>query len=743
MFVNVAFPIASYQEFTYSVPAALEKSISVGSRVSAKLGKRQLIGLVVAILKETKFTGSVKPVDALVDDQPVLNESLWHLIQWMSRYYMTPIGQAVKTALPDTLSTKYQPPTKWVVNIKSHDYDILELEKRAPTQAQVLKHLEQLKEPVPVTEFNMLASSPLTVCRNLADKNLVSLEEVMELPDITGFTFNPIHKEIVFSEAQHAVISSITDSIQNEKFKPYLLHGVTASGKTEIYIDIAHKTLDSGRSVIILLPEIALTPQIAGRFRAVFGDKVALWHSKLSAAARAWTWKGICRGDFNVVIGARSAVFTPLNDLGLIVVDEEQESSFKQDSLAPRYHARDVALMRGKLQKAAVVLASATPSFESYYNQLHDKFSYFHLQERFGGARYPHVKIVDMLKEQEESGKFDQIFSGLLLDKIDDRLKKNEQILLLQNRRGFAPILRCHDCGSVVMCKNCQISMTYHIKGTVLQCHYCGHSLEKRPEQCDTCGSPEFDLQGTGTQKVEELIKENFPKSVVARLDVDSVRTGKNLVSILKKFEKGDINILLGTKMIAKGLDFKNVTLVGIINADTGLYLPDFRSGERVFQLIYQAAGRAGREKKPGEVIVQTYSIDDPVIKYATRLDLKSYYNIALNQRQELNYPPFSWLAKIEFTGLNKTKVEQYAKRICAKLPSNIKGMEVLGPAWCYREKLRNRFRMQLVIKSYKQLDTNGYNLHSVLNKYFLEAGHSRTRSGIKTIIDVDPTTLL
>ena len=230
---------------------------------------------------------------------------------------------------------------------------------------------------------------------------------------------------------------------------------------------------------------------------------------------------------------------------------------------------------------------------------------------------------------------------------------------------------------------------------------------------------------------------------MVARLDVDSVRTGKNLVSILKKFEKGDINILLGTKMIAKGLDFKNVTLVGIINADTGLYLPDFRSGERVFQLIYQAAGRAGREKKPGEVIVQTYSIDDPVIKYATRLDLKSYYNIALNQRQELNYPPFSWLAKIEFTGLNKTKVEQYAKRICAKLPSNIKGMEVLGPAWCYREKLRNRFRMQLVIKSYKQLDTNGYNLHSVLNKYFLEAGHSRTRSGIKTIIDVDPTTLL
>jgi primosomal protein N' (replication factor Y) len=443
------------------------------------------------------------------------------------------------------------------------------------------------------------------------------------------------------------------------------------------------------------------------------------------------------------VIGARSAVFAPLKNLGLIVVDEEQESSFKQDSLAPRYHARDVAIMRGKLQNAAVILASATPSLESYYNQLHGKFFYFHLNERFGGAKYPRVRIVDMLKEREESGKFDQIFSGLLLDKIDDRLIKGEQILLLQNRRGFAPILRCDDCGTVAMCPNCQISLTYHIKGTVLQCHYCGFALDKRPDQCDACGSPEFTLQGTGTQKVAELIKTNFPESVTARLDVDSVRSGRNLVDILQNFEKGKIDILLGTKMIAKGLDFENVTLVGIINADTGLYLPDFRSGEHVFQLIYQAAGRSGRQKKPGEVVVQTYSADDPVIKYATRLDLKSYYNIALNQRRELNYPPFSRLVKIEFTGSDRNRVEKVAQTKCAELPKNLKGMEIIGPAWCYREKLRNKYRSQLVIKSYKHLDPNGNKLHMLLDEYFTDTEQTPKNRGIKTIIDVDPSTLL
>jgi primosomal protein N' (replication factor Y) len=441
------------------------------------------------------------------------------------------------------------------------------------------------------------------------------------------------------------------------------------------------------------------------------------------------------------VIGARSAVFSPLKNLGLIIIDEEQESSFKQEAPAPRYHARDVALVRGRLEKATVVLASATPSLESYYNHISGKLEYLHLSKRFGGAKYPQTHIVDMIQDQEESGKYGLIISGLLQDKIEDRLSKGEQIILLQNRRGYSPVMRCGDCGEVVSCNHCNVSLTFHKKNKKLICHYCGFTPKRISDSCKACQSPNMKFFGTGTQRVEDILADTFPKAKIERLDLDTTKSGTKITKILQSFDKGEIDILLGTQMIAKGLDFGNATLVGIINSDLGLHLPDFRAGERIFQLIYQASGRAGRGEKLGEVVIQTYNSENPVIKKAAQLDLKSYYNIILSERKELNYPPFSWIAKIVFTGPEYKTVEKISFRIVQNLKGKFKGLEVLGPAPCYFEKLRGNYRSQIVFKISKTLDANGGKLHTFLEKNFFETQHKI--GNIKMNINVNPVSLL
>lgn len=743
MFAEIAFPISSYQTFTYRVPDALQDEVSVGVRVKAPLGRRQAQGIITGLAEESQFKGKTRSLSSVVDPEPVLDQSLWELITWMSRYYATPLGQVAHAALPNKLSANYSPPTRWTVKFRRHPDNPETLRKRAPVQARVLEYIAQFSDPVSMNELGNMASSPLTICRELDAKDYVELTETIHLPDITGFTFAPVHKDITFNDHQNSVLTELTSAINSKKFAPSLLHGVTGSGKTEIYIEIARQVLAQKRSVILLLPEIALTPQIAGRFRATFGDDVALWHSKLTAAVRAWTWKRICQGQFKVIIGARSAVFAPVKNLGLIVIDEEQETAYKQESPAPRYHARDVALMRGKISQATVVLASATPSLESYYNHIQGKFRYLHLPERFGGAKYPHVHVVDMTAEKEESGKIEQIFSGLLLDKIESRLTRKEQVILLQNRRGYAPILRCRDCGAVEMCPHCQISLTYHRVGENLRCHLCGYERREIPTACPQCDSPNLRLFGTGTQKVEDLLQETFTRARITRLDVDTTRSGRTLTKALQDFSEGKIDILLGTQMIAKGLDFAKATLVGIINGDTGLFLPDFRSGERIFQLIYQASGRAGRADLPGEVVVQTYSPDNPVIKHATRLDLKTYYNIALNERQALNYPPFSWLAKLEINGKQKSRVEAAAKQIRSGLRQRYRGLDILGPAFCYRERLRSQYRMQIVFRSRKDHDPNGAQLQRFLQSNFGAENKNRRKAGAHSFLDVNPVSLL
>jgi len=745
MFVEVAFPISSFQTFSYKVPSELLKNINVGTRVIAQLGRRKAQGIVINLSKTCLYKGNIKFIVEVIDEVPVITSEIWSLVEWMSKYYITPKGQVAKAVLPTNLSMRYVPPRKWYVkpNLIIDKEKLYQLKLRAPQQFKLQKFIFNFQHPIKVTSLKEQTSNPLKICQALNKKGFVSLFQKMSFPDVTGFSFSPITKTILFNSDQKNAVDIITQSLITKKYSPFLLHGVTGSGKTEIYIELVRRCLEQNRSAIILLPEISLTPQIAGRFKAVFGDKVALWHSKLTQAQRTWTWKEISRGSFQVIIGARSAIFSPVKKLGIVVIDEEQEPSFRQDAPAPRYHARDVALMRGKIEGSTVILSSATPSLESYYNYLKEKLTYIYLPKRFGGAKYPIVHVVDMLTDQNESGKYGLVLSGLLQDKIEDRLKKNEQVILLQNRRGYSPVIRCFDCGETVLCPFCRVSLTYHQEDANLKCHFCGHVENGKREVCALCGGSDLKYFGTGTQRVESLLKKTFPYSTIKRLDMDTAKDPSKLTSILENFYNGEIDILLGTQMIAKGLDFPNATLVGIINADLGLHLPDFRTGERIFQLIYQASGRAGRKKKPGEVIIQTYVPDNPVIKSAAKLDLIKYYNIALNERNELNYPPFSWIAKIEFTGPSVNSVEKLAKHMSKSLVKKYKGLDVLGPSPCYLEKLRNRYRYQIVFKSLKTLDKNGEKLHSFIQKNFMDFQKKIKLGKNKITIHLDPQSLI
>lgn len=745
MFAEVAFPISNFKTFTYEIPENLIAETHIGSRVVAPFRKQQIEGIIVNILKSSSFKGETKLINKLIDNYQIVTPELWELINWISNYYMTPLGQVAKTVFPKSLSTRYKPQKLWFVESRI-DIDPLRLEKvkkRAPKQYEVLKLLRSESRPIQVSLLKNFASSPLQICKSLERNRLVKLFEKEVKPNSDHLSFGSINKKITLDQNQEEVANSIRESLDSNIYNPYLLHGVTGSGKTEIYIDAVRYCLDKGKTSIILLPEISLTPQIAGRFRSVFGNKVALWHSKLNQQQRSWTWNEICKGTFRVVIGARSAIFSPLKDLGLIVIDEEQEASFRQDSPSPRYHARDVALMRARLNKAVIVLASATPSLESYYNHQKNKLNYLHLPNRFGGAKQPKVHLVDMLNEQEETGKFGQVISGFLQNKVEERLNRNEQVILLQNRRGFSPIIKCGDCGEVAMCPDCNVAFSYHKKTNNLLCHFCGFSKINEKQSCSECDSKNLLYFGAGTQKVQALLEETFPEASIERLDMDTTTSGINITKILTAFNSGQIDILLGTQMIAKGLDFPNATLVGIINADQGLHLPDFRSGERVFQLIYQASGRSGRHQKPGEVVIQTYSPDNPVIRCAAELDMDQYYEIALKEREELDYPPFSWLSKIEITGKNYQRVSKLASTISRKINMEYSGLIILGPAPCYIEKLRGYYRFQIILKSKKVIDPNGKKLHSFIKSNFHSLNQKYSNSQSRITIHFDPLSLI
>ena len=721
MFAEVAFPIRSFQTFTYSIPQKHISNIYIGTRVAVPLRQKIVHGIVVNIKKSHSYSGSLKHIIEPLDKIEIITPPLWELIKWVGKYYMSPIGKVANSVVPKSLSINYRPSKQKYVTIKNKisSIKLIELKKRAPKQYLVYKKISAKNKLHNLLSLKNIVSNPLQICISLQNKGLVIIVEKEKVPTIDENIFYPIYKNIVFNKDQKLVVDKIIASLKENCFNSFLLHGVTGSGKTEIYIGAVQYCLKQNRNAIILLPEISLTPQIAGRFRAVFGDIVAIWHSKLKAKQRSWTWEKICMGDFKIVIGARSGIFTPLKNVGLIIVDEEQETSFYQDMKDPRYHARDVALMRGHFEKGTVVVASATPSLESYYNFQQKKIQYLHLPKRYGDAKQPTVHIVDMLSYQEETGKFGVVISGLLQDKIEERLKKNEQIILLQNRRGFSSIVKCNECGAIIMCKQCKITLTYHKNDNKLICHFCSYAIVDHLIFCQECNNSKLIYSGTGTQKVERIIQNIFPESRICRIDMDTSKSSSGVASTLMSFSNHEYDILIGTQMVSKGLDFPDATLVGIVNADLGLYLPDFRATERVFQLIYQASGRSGRSNKKGEVVIQTYSPDNAVIKNAKELKISEFYQKELIERKELNYPPYSWLAKIEFSGPCKSKLISLTEKINKNLKGKYVGLEILGPAPCFLEKLKNQFRYQLVLKSKKSSDPNGSNLHNFIYMNF------------------------
>ena len=735
MYACVTFPISSFQTFTYNIPKKIVKDIHPGICVNAPINKRLQVGFVVSINNDPGFDGKILDIDSIRDKELHIPTELWNTLEWIAKYYICPFGKVIKTAIPNTFMNIYKP--RYIQFVQLLDKGRKQLKSDAsfpPAQLSVLKFLEKVDEPIKVAGLSKITSSPNVICRKLFNKKHVKILYQPKITDPFDIMAPYSCQNIALSLEQEHIFNKMIKS--SNGFQPLLLHGVTGSGKTEVYLKLAQKMIQDNKSVLVLVPEISLTPQVASRFRNAFGKRVALWHSKMSKAEKGWTWQQLKKGAYSVVVGARSAIFSPLKNLGLIIIDEEQEFSYKQENTMPRYHARDVAMVRGKNANATVLLASATPSLESYYNALQKKFYMLELKKRYGGSVYPSIEIIDMKKIPANSD--DRLISESLKKAINDRLKKSEQIIILQNRRGYHLVQTCNDCSHIKTCNNCSITMTYHKTDHSLHCHHC-YAIEQIESFCSNCKSNNISCTGAGTQKVEDVLTRKFSGIKILRMDIDTVRNKGAHEKILTQFSKGKANILLGTQMIAKGLDFDNVTLVGVINADSGLFFPDFRAGERVFQLIYQVAGRAGRRTIPGHAIIQTYNPDDIYIKTASTLNIKKFYNIAMAQRQELNYPPFSRLARIIFSGKNKNGVNLIANKTYDKLSFNT-NFEILGPATAPIEKINNMWRSHIIIKTPKNKKGN---IYQFIEKKMGLSIIEKNWMGVRIQIDIDPISMM
>lgn len=644
------------------------------------------------------------------------------------------------TELPEFRPMRYKGRVEKSIRLVSENEDaFLAISRKAPRQAEILAALHTSGKSLNGAELSRFSPAALTA---LAQKGMITVETTDRTLSDLWQEFGERRKAVILTEDQQQVFQKITESIKSHKYATYLLEGVTGSGKTEIYLETIRETLTLGRTALVLVPEITLTTHLAARFRGEFPDQIAIWHSHLTQAQRSVIWGAVLRGEFPVVIGARSALLLPLPNLGLIIVDEEQDNSFKQKSPEPRYHARDAALIRGVESKATVVLGSATPSLESQYNAVIGKLTKLVLPRRYSKAPTALIQVVDMKAEIQETGDVQNPFSRLLTEKIKARIDNGQQVLLLQNRRGFSPVLLCSDCGWVPECRNCDISMTFHKKTGTLQCHYC-NLRETPPAICPRCHGTNFLYPGVGTQKVEYYLKATFPDCRFARLDLDSSRIRNRAPHILKQFEDNQIQLLIGTQMIAKGLDFPNVTLVGVINADLGLYMPDFRARERVFQLLYQVSGRAGRGEIQGEIIIQTYNPQDFTIRCALQQNLTSFSNFELNERNPVNYPPFSRMAMIQISDLNNQRAANTAEAVADFLNNRLGKIDLLGPAAAPLARLLNRYRYHIVLKSRRENDPNGRNLHQLLNTFLNSRDYQTLSRQSRITVDIDPLDLL
>ncbi|WP_102271511.1 primosomal protein N' [Cytobacillus massiliigabonensis] len=784
--------------FDYVIPDHLLEVIRPGMRVIVPFGPRKIQGFVIGLKPESDF-GKLKELIEPMDLTPILNQELLTLGEWLTHETLCYKISAYQVMLPAALKAKYEKKLKltaekkkltaeisalfgqdeiipWEEAVKLGCLNLLQKEvakgtveiiyevkervrkkklkhimskltkkqlaaemENLPVQAakqkEVLNFFLQTEAPIELRKLLSELGISASAIKGLVQKGILE-EKEMEV-------YRDPFEEKVFSHTeplpltgdQEKAITPILASINDHMHQTFLLYGVTGSGKTEIYLQSIQKVLKEGKEAIVLVPEISLTPQMVKRFKGRFGNEVAVLHSGLSAGEKYDEWRKIQKKEVKVVVGARSAIFAPFENLGIIIIDEEHETSYKQED-NPRYHARNVAIKRGAIHECPVVLGSATPSLESFARAQKGVYTLLSMPNRMNNQTLPRVEIIDMREELREGNR--SMFSRLLLEKIEDRLEKKEQIVLFLNKRGHSSFVMCRDCGYVVNCPNCDISLTYHRTNQRMKCHYCGYEANV-PNACPECKSEHIRYFGTGTQKVEEELVKILPHAKVIRMDVDTTSRKGSHEKLLDQFQEGHADILLGTQMIAKGLDFPNITLVGVLSADTMLHLPDFRSSEKTFQLLTQVSGRAGRHEKEGEVVIQTYTPEHYSVELAGEQDFDRFYEKEMMMRKIHKYPPYYYISLITVSHEELMKTVSITEKITAYIRSRLSNEAIcLGPVASPIPRINNRYRYQCLIK-YKREPELNLALKKILDQYQQEI----SLGGLQISVDVNPYILM
>ncbi|KPN97389.1 primosomal protein N' [Lysinibacillus sp. ZYM-1] len=800
MIAEVIVDVSTYhvdRPFDYQVPPEWVNVIEKGCRVKVPFGPRNVLGFVVGLKTETAVPlNKLKSITQILDMEPVLTAELLQMAKWLKNHTICYEIDALQVMLPSALRAKYEKIIKiheaqdlpnevqvifgkrQQINFKEFERaDLLPLLKQLVAENKVtienvVKQQGQVKEirMVKIIEEPKVIEKALEQSTRAVKQRLLlewmgqhlgevlSPQQICEEAGISSSVLegvidkgaaqfiqeevyrDPFTKEVARTHAlqltdeQQVALQAIIATMEQQQAQTFLLHGVTGSGKTEVYLQAIQKVLDEGKEAIMLVPEISLTPQMTERFRSRFGEMVAVMHSGLSVGEKYDEWRKIQQGKVSVVVGARSAIFAPFTNIGLIILDEEHESTYKQED-SPRYHARDVAIWRSEYYNCPVILGSATPGLESFARAKKGVYTLLSLKLRALHQSLPTVFIADMREELRQGNR--SMFSQSLIEAIRLRLEKKEQMVLFLNRRGYSSFVLCRDCGTVVQCPNCDISLTYHRTTEKLKCHYCGYE-EHVPQICPQCQSDHIRYFGTGTQKVEEELFKLFPEARVLRMDVDTTKHKGAHEEILGVFGEGQADILLGTQMIAKGLDFPNITLVGVLSADTSLHLPDYRAAERTFQLLTQVSGRAGRHDKPGEVIIQTYTPEHYAIELAKTQDYEPFYEREMFLRRRSSYPPYYYVALVQISHEDVMMAAEYAGRMADWLRGNLSNqVAIIGPTTASIARLQNRYRYQCLIK-YK-IEPN---LIPVLQRLLAMYRADWIKQGILMTVDLDPSTI-
>lgn len=740
MYVDVAIPLPLEGPFTYSVPEPLTDRVEIGVRALVPFRNKIRAGFIVGVHTSNLSGGEVKEVVDIPDEPPYLTQDLWEFIRWIADYYLLPSGLVLKTALPPGSDRRSKP---WAILTPDGRRWLTEMgDAGGPSVPSKLMR----------SGVMMVSELVASIGRHEVDKAIelgrLRIEERIarprttlrkrSLPELLNAPGASPAREIPPDPTsdQAVAVAKLNEAIQSGGFHSFLLFGVTGSGKTEVYLRMIQETLKMGKRALVLVPEIALTPQSARRFLRRLGGGLALFHSGLTPAQRLDEWRRIHAGLVNVVVGTRSGIFVPMDDLGLIIVDEEHDPSYKQEDSCP-YNARDMALARGWLQGACVILGSATPSFETFVNVQRGKIARLDLPTRHHGGCLPAVELVD-LKLTKGKGHQGAFLTHPLLEAVEETLRRGEQAVLFLNRRGFDTFAQCRACGYVFKCPNCDVSLTHHKRARDLRCHLCGLS-RAAPPLCPECSGEKLFFGGVGTQKVEEELLALFPDARIERLDRDSARKREDLEDILERFRKKEIDILTGTQMIVKGHDFPGISLVGVLCGDLSLHFPDFRAAERTFQILTQVAGRTGRETDSGRVILQTFDPDHEAIRHAARHAYEEFFEHDSALRKELFYPPYGHLILIRVEGTSEKRVEKAAVTIgrsARLLKGDSRDVLILGPAPSPRVKAAGRYRWQVLFKAETRAPVRS------LVRALMAEGHLKAH-GLKIVVDVDPVDLM